>query len=88
MPKQELASAITEYSHTITSKIIAVAGGTSAISHTPAGSWLKGIIDNTFSFFQGWPWMEFLSYIAIILLIIERGFIVWAWNNKRKRGEL
>lgn len=82
--KNELANAITEYSHTITSKALAVVGGTSAISHTSFGGWLKEAFDWILEF----PWMTPLSYIAIILLIIERSFIVWSWYNKRKRGEL
>lgn len=82
--RNELANAITEYSQTITSKALAVVGGTSAISHTSFGEWLKTPLD----WFLSFPWMNTLSYVAIILLIIERGFIVWAWNNRRKRGEL
>lgn len=79
-----LANAITEYSHTITSKVLAVVGGGSAVSHTPFGGWIKESMD----WFLSFPWMTTLSYIAIILLIVERGFIVWAWNNRRKRGEM
>ena len=84
LSRNDLANAITEYSHTLTSKIVAIVGGTSAVSHTPAGSWIA----DTVKWFTEWPWMSTLSYIAIILLIIERGFIVWAWNRKRQRGEL
>jgi hypothetical protein len=82
--KNELVNAITDYSHTLTSKILAVAGGTSAVSHTRIGDWFRDV----FGWFAAWPWMETLSYIAIIMLIIERGFILWAWNNRRKRGEI
>lgn len=84
LTRNDLANAITEYSHTLTSKLLAVVGGTSAVSHTSLGEKIAGAFD----WFVSWPWMETLSYIAIILLIIERAFIVWAWNNKRKRGEL
>ena len=96
--RNELANAITEYSHTLTSKIVAVVGGTSAVSHTTFGEWVTGAFDwlasfgggltDAFDWFLSFPWMTTLSYVAIILLIIERGFIVWAWNNRRKRGEL
>lgn len=82
--KNNLANAITDYSHTLTSKALAVVGGTSAISHTSIGGWVRDLSE----WFLSFPWMSTLSYIAIILLIIERGFIVWAWNNRRKRGEL
>ena len=84
LTRNELANAITEYSHTMTSKALAVVGGTSAVSHTPAGGWIKDATD----WFINWPWMSTLSYIAIMLLIVERGFIVWAWYQKHKRGEL
>ena len=84
LTRNDLANAITEYSHTLTSKLLAVVGGTSAVSHTSIGDGLADMFD----WFVSWPWMETLSYIAIVLLIIERAFIVWAWNNKRKRGEL
>lgn len=84
MNRNELANAITDYSHTLTSKALAVVGGTSAVSHTKAGDWLA----NTFDWFINWPWLETLSTIAVIMLIIERGFILWAWRNKYKRGEL
>jgi hypothetical protein len=66
------------------SKMFAVVAGTSAVSHTPAGNWFS----EWFNLAMAWPWIEFLSTIAIILLIIERSFIIWAWNNKRRRGEL
>lgn len=84
MNRNDLATAITEYSHTLTSKAVAVVGGTSAVSHTPAGSYIAGALD----WFMGWPWMETLSYIAVILLIIERGFIVWAWYQRSKKGDI
>lgn len=84
MNRNELASAVLEYSHTMTSKIVTVVGGASAVSHTAAGGWISATVD----WFQAWPWMNTLSYVAVVLLIIERGFIVWAWNRKRRRGEL
>lgn len=82
--RNDLTNAITDYSHTITSKALAVVGGTSAVSHTSVGGWFKDSLDWLLAF----PWMTTLSYIAIILLIIERSFIVWAWINRRKRGEI
>ena len=82
--RNDLANAITDYSHTLTSKALAVVGGTSAVSHTSFGGRIKEAFDWIIEF----PWMTTLSYIAIILLIIELSFIVWSWYNKRKRGEL
>lgn len=84
MNKNELASAVLEYSHTMTSKAVTVIGGASAVSQTSFGGWVANAVD----WFHSWPWMTTLSYVAIILLIIERGFIVWAWNRKRRRGEI
>lgn len=84
MTRNDLANAITEYSHTLTSKLVAIVGGTSAVSHTPAGSWFS----NAFNWLVDWPWMSTLSSVAVILLIIERSFIVWAHYKKHKRGEL
>lgn len=82
--KNDLASAISEYSQTLTSKLLMVTGGTSAYSQTSYGEWLKNLISD----FVTWPWMETLSYVAIIMLIIERGFILWSWYNRHKRGEI
>jgi len=82
--RNELANAITDYSHTLTSKALAVIGGTSAISHTSIGGWFA----DAFNWLQSWPWMETLSYVAIMLLLIERGFICWAWYRRYKRGEI
>ena len=85
------ASIITEYSHTMISKLTALVGGTSAISMTPAGALIAQempLLGRIGNWLIHWPWIETLSHIAVILLIIERGFILWAWNNKRRRGEL
>lgn len=82
--KNHLANVITEYSQTVTSKVIGVVGGGSAVANTPIGSFVKEYFD----IITSWPWMQALSYIALFLLVVERGFIVWAWNNKRKRGEI
>ena len=84
MNRNELATAITEYSQTLTSKFIAVAGGASAVSNTAVGGWLSEL----FQWWQGWAWMETLSTVAILLLIVERSFIVWAWIRKHRRGEI
>lgn len=81
--KNELATMVLDHSQTIASKVNLAIGGTAAISQTPAGSWLADALN----WFMAWPWMTALSYVAIILLIVERVFIVWAWNRKRKRGE-
>ena len=81
MGRNELASAILDYSHTMTSKAVTVVGGVSAVSHTPAGSWIADAI----AWFHAWPWMTTLSYVAIILLVIERSFIVAARISEYRR---
>jgi hypothetical protein len=84
MTRNDLANAITEYSHTLTSKIVGTTGGFAALSQTGIG----GLVGDAIDWFSTWPWMSTLSYVAIILLIIERSFIVWAYYKKHKRGEL
>ena len=74
------ANGIYEYSHTLTSKLLAVVGGASAVTHTSIGESI-GLLDWVVSF----PWLNLLSYIAVILLIIERSFIVWSHYRKYKR---
>lgn len=89
--RNELASVILDYSHTIVSKFTLLVGGSAAVSKTQFGTWLADLINqvmNAVIIFSGWPWMEMVTNAAIVLLFIERGFIVWAWNRKRKRGEI
>lgn len=78
------ANHIYEYSHSVLSKGLAVVGGTSAATHAAPDSWFISATN----WLTAWPWMAILSYVAIVLLIIERGFIVWAWLRKHKRGEI
>lgn len=55
-------------------------------------AWLPdlGFTDILFDFFQ-WlstiDFMQMLSTYAIILLCIERTYIVWAWRQRKKRGD-
>ena len=84
LTRNDLANIITDYSHTIISKVVGTTGGFAALMQTSIGTKINEAVD----WFTSWPWMETLSYVAILLLIIERAFIVWAWNNKRRRGEL
>ena len=91
MNRHDLANQIAEYSQTLTSKVVAVVGGTSAVSKTEFGQWLSEVV----SFFSKWPNMEMIANLAMILLVIERSFICWSWldrtiipwaRNKFKKG--
>lgn len=77
--RNELANAITDYSHTLTSKAVAVVGGTSAVSKTDFGDWLTDIMTIVYQ----WPNMEMVANAAIILLVIERSFICWSWFERK-----
>ena len=81
--RNELANIVLDHSQTIASKVNLVVGGTAAVSQTSIGSWLADTVD----WFMTWPWMTTLSYVAIVLLIIERSFICWAHYRKYKRDK-
>ncbi len=80
-----LLESVPDYTTTATHKIITATGGASAVYNVRGWlpDWFSDAIDGVISF----PWMGFLSAIALILLVIERAFIVWAWNRRRKRGD-
>lgn len=78
-----VANSLIEYSHTLTSKVLAAVGATSAGTYITS-KWY----DPVYQFLIDWPWMGTLSFCAIVLLVIERTFIVWAWWRKYKRGEI
>jgi hypothetical protein len=60
----------------------AYTAGTAAV-HTEG----SGFIERCLYFFSNITLMEFLSVIALLMLIAERAFILWAWNKRRKRGD-
>lgn len=75
---------------TITHKIwtIAVGGGAvyttgSAYAHSSGDGFLSRLLN----MLTDLTLLEGLSIIATILLIIERGFICWAWYKRRQRGD-
>lgn len=75
---------------TISHKVwtVTVGGGAiyttgSAFAHSDGAS----ILDRILNMFTGMTPLEFLSMIATLLLIIERGFICWAWYKRRQRGD-
>jgi hypothetical protein len=73
-----------DYTSTITHKMITAAGGTSAVYNLR--DYLPEPVNHTINFVLAFPWMDFLSAIALILLIVERSFIVWARWREHKRA--
>jgi hypothetical protein len=80
-----LLESVPEYTTTATHKIITATGGASAVYNVRdwLPEWASSSIDSLASF----PWMSTLSAIALILLIVERCFIVWAWYRRIKRND-
>lgn len=74
-----------EYTSTLTHKFITYAGATSA------GYNLRGYmpesVGHAIDKIAQFPWMDFLSFVALVLLIIERSFIVWARWREHKRAK-
>ena len=74
-----------DYTSTLTHKLITYAGTASA------GYNLRGYLPepmrDAVDVVASFPWMDFLSAVAIILLIIERSFIVWARWREYKRSK-
>lgn len=81
------------YMQTLQHKLITYIGGTSAIyqlrdtlsEYLP--SWFVNPVSDLFQFLSSIPWMDFFSAIAVILLIIERFFIVSGKYRAWRRGE-
>lgn len=80
-----LLESVPEYTSTATHKMITAAGGTSAVYNARGWlpDWASDAIDSVASF----PWMSTLSAVALIMLVIERAFILWAWYRRYKRGD-
>ena len=74
-----------DYTSTLTHKAITAAGGTSAVYNLR--DYLPEPIDNAINHIAAFPWMDLLSFMALLLLVIERSFIVWARYREHKRTE-
>lgn len=74
-----------DYTSTITHKFITYAGATSA-GYNLRG-YLPDPIGRAIDAVATFPWMDFLSFIALVLLIVERSFIVWARYREHKRSK-
>lgn len=80
-----LLESVPEYTSTAMHKFITVAGGSSAVYNIR--DWLPKPVSGAIDTFAAFPWMNFLSMIALILLVVERSFILWAWYRRYKRGD-
>lgn len=75
---------------TITHKIWTLAVGGGAV-YTTGSAYVHssgdGFLSRLLNMFTDLTLLEGLSIIATILLIIERGFICWAWYKRKQRGD-
>lgn len=76
------ANGIIEYSHTAVSKAVVWFGAASATTQLST-NW----VDATYRFFAEFPWLNTLSAVSLVLLIVERSFVIWANWRKNKRGD-
>jgi hypothetical protein len=86
----ELTEWLLSIQTTISHKVWTLVTGTGAAytaGSAAANAEGSGFFERMLDFFINISVMEFLSMIALIMLIIERGFILWAWNKRRKRGD-
>jgi hypothetical protein len=73
-----------DYTSTLTHKAITAAGGTSAVYNLR--SYLPDFANDAINHVANFPWMDLLSFVALLLLVVERSFIVWARWREHKRG--
>lgn len=66
-------------------KIVTAAGGTSAVYNIR--DYLPEPLHETIQAIADFPWMDTISFLALLLLFIERCFIVYAWYKRTKRGD-
>lgn len=80
-----MISNVHDYTSTLTHKAITAAGGTSAVYNLR--DYLPDPINSAITHVAAFPWMDLLSFIALLLLVVERSFIVWARIREHKRSE-
>ena len=66
-------------------KLVTAAGGTSAIYNVR--DYLPDPVHDAFTLIQAFPWMDTISFLALLLLFVERCFIVYAWYRRTRRGD-
>ena len=74
-----------EYTGTLTHKAITAAGGTSAVYNLR--DYFPKPVNNAIDSIASFPWVDTLSFVALLLLVIERSFIVWARIREHRRSE-
>jgi tRNA A37 threonylcarbamoyltransferase TsaD len=80
-----MISNVHDYTSTLTHKAITAAGGTSAVYNLR--DYLPDPVNHVINHIAAFPWMDLLSFVALLLLVIERTFIVWARYREHKRSE-
>jgi len=73
-----------DYTSTLTHKAITAAGGTSAVYNLR--DYLPDFANDAINHVANFPWMDLLSFVALLLLVVERSFIVWARWREHKRS--
>lgn len=73
------------YLGSVQHKIVTAAGGTSAVYNIR--DYLPEPVQDVMHAAVNFPWMDTVSFLALLLLFIERCFIVYAWYKRTKRGD-
>lgn len=82
---EHMISNVQAYTSTLTHKAITAAGGTSAVYNLR--DYLPDPVNNAINHVAAFPWMDLLSFVALVLLVVERSFIVWARIREHRRSE-
>ena len=83
---EHMISNVHDYTGTLTHKAITAAGGTSAVYNLR--DYFPRPVNDAIDSIASFPWIDTLSFIALLLLVIERSFIVWARIREHRRGEV
>jgi hypothetical protein len=73
------------YLGSIQHKIVTAAGGTSAVYNIR--DYLPSPVHDVIQAVSEFPWVDTVSFLALLLLFIERCFILYAWYKRVKRGD-
>ena len=73
------------YLGSVQHKLVTAAGGTSAVYNVR--DYLPEPVHDVIQAFASFPWVDTVSFLALLLLFIERCFIVYAWYKRTKRGD-
>jgi hypothetical protein len=73
------------YLGSVQHKVVTAAGGTSAVYNVR--DYLPEPVHDVIQALASFPWVDTVSFLALLLLFIERCFIVYAWYKRTKRGD-